>query len=100
MKSDVTIDKCKARLVIKGYRLCEYLDYFDMYTPVSRITFIRVLLMIATLWNLKVHQMNIKVTFLNRDLKEKIYIEQSKGFSAQGQENKMCRLVKSLYDLK
>lgn len=52
------------------------------------------------LLNLKVCQMNVKTTFLNRNLDEKIYLEQPEGFIAPGQEKKFCELVKSLYGLK
>ena len=64
IKSYGTIDKYKARLVIKGYRQREGLDYFDTYSPVSRITYIRVILAIPALQNLKVHQMDVKTAFL------------------------------------
>ena len=37
MKADRSIDKYKARLVVKGYRQKESLDYFDTYSPVTRI---------------------------------------------------------------
>ncbi|XP_073119815.1 uncharacterized protein [Henckelia pumila] len=69
MKSDGTIDKYKARLVIKGYHQREGLDYFDTYYLVTRITSIRVILAIAALRNLEVHQMDLKTAFLNGDLK-------------------------------
>ena len=99
-KLDGSIDKYKARLVIKGYRQTEGLDYFDTYSPVTRINFIRMVLAIATLKDLEVHQMDVKTAFLNGDLNEEIYMEQPEGFSASGQEMKVCRLVKSLYGLK
>ncbi|KAK1422305.1 hypothetical protein QVD17_25324 [Tagetes erecta] len=99
-KPDGTIDKYKARLVVKGYRQKEGLDYFDTYSPVTRITSIRLVLAIAALRNLEVHQMDVKTAFLNGDLEEEIYMEQPEGFSAPGQEGKVCRLVKSLYGLK
>ena len=100
MKTDGTIDKYKARLVIKGYRQKEGLDYFDTYSPVTRITSIRMIIAIAALRDLEIHQMDVKTAFLNGDLNEEIYMEQPEGFSAPGQENKVCKLVKSLYGLK
>nr|GEV85297.1 Pol polyprotein [Tanacetum cinerariifolium] len=100
MKADGTIDKYKERLVIKGYRQREGLDYFDTYSPVTRITSIKMVLAIAALRNLEVHQMDVKTAFLNEDLKKEIYMNQPDSFIALGQESKVCRLVKSLYGLK
>ena len=99
-KVDGSIDKYKARLVIKGYRQTEGLDHFDTYSPVMRINSIRMVLAIAALKDLEVHQMDVKRAFLNGDLNEEIYMEQPEGFSAPRQEMKVCRLVKSLYGLK
>ena len=99
-KVDGSIDKYKARLVIKGFRQTKGLDYFDTYSPVTRINSIRMVLAIAALKDLEVHQMDVKTTFLNGDLNEEIYMEKPEGFSAPGQEMKVCRLVKSLYGLK
>ncbi|GKA78371.1 retrotransposon-related protein [Tanacetum coccineum] len=70
MKADGTIDKYKARLVIKGFRQHEGLDYFYTYSPVMRITLIRMVLAIAALRNLKVYQMDVKKAFLNGYLEE------------------------------
>ena len=44
--------------------------------------------------------MDVKTAFLNGDLDEEIYMEQPEGFTAPGQERKVCKLVKSLYGLK
>ncbi|GJQ99263.1 retrovirus-related pol polyprotein from transposon TNT 1-94 [Tanacetum coccineum] len=100
MKADGTVDKYKARLVIQGFRQREGLDYFDTYSPITRITSIRMILAIAALRNLEIHQMDVKTAFLNGDLEEEIYMNQPEGFTAPGQEGKVCRLVKSLYGLK
>ncbi|KAH9686503.1 hypothetical protein KPL70_014374 [Citrus sinensis] len=100
MKADRSIDKYKARLVIKGYRQRECLDYFDTYSPVTRINSIRMIIAVAALRNLEIHQMDVKTAFLNGDLDEEIYMEQPEGFIAPGQEKKVCKLVKSLYGLK
>ena len=84
MKADGTIDKYRARLVIKGYRQKEGLDYFDTYSPMTRITSIRMILAITVLRNLEVHQMDVKTAFLNGDLEEEIYMEQPEGCIAPG----------------
>ena len=84
----------------KGYTQKEGEDFFDTYSPVARLTTIRVLLSLAAFHGLLVHQMNVKTTFLNGELEEEIYMQQPDGFIAQGQKGKVCRLVKSLYGLK
>ena len=44
--------------------------------------------------------MDVKTTFLNGDLKEDVYLDQSEGFAIKGKEHKVCKLVKSVYGLK
>ncbi|GJR76074.1 zinc finger, CCHC-type containing protein [Tanacetum coccineum] len=80
MKVDGTINKFKARLVIQGFRQKEGIDYFDTYAPVARITTIRLLLALAAIHNLVIHQMDVKTTFLNGDLDEEMYMKQPEGF--------------------
>ena len=50
--------------------------------------------------DLELYQMNVNTTFLNGELDEEIYMEQPVGFIIQDQEHKVCRLLKSIYDLK
>nr|GEU36589.1 zinc finger, CCHC-type [Tanacetum cinerariifolium] len=100
MKVDGTIDKFKARLVIQGFRQKEGIDYFDTYAPVAHITTIRLLLALAAVYNLVIHQMDVKTTFLNGDLDKEVYMKQLEGFVMPGNEHKVCKLVKSLYGLK
>nr|GEX42683.1 zinc finger, CCHC-type [Tanacetum cinerariifolium] len=100
IKVDGTIDKFKARLVIQGFRKKERIDYFDTYALVARITTIRLLLALAAIHNLVIHQLDVKTTFLNGDLEEEVYMKQHEGFVMPGNEHKLCKLVKSLYGLK
>ena len=58
------------------------------------------LIAIATVYKLEIHQMDVKTAFLNGDLEEEIYLEQPEGFIVPGQEQKVCQLIKSLYGLK
>jgi hypothetical protein len=99
-RPDGTIEKYKARLVAKGFTQKKVEDYFDTYSLVARLPTIHVLLALATAYKLLVHQMDVKTTFLNGELEEEIYMQQPEGFVVKGQESKMCRLIKSLYDLK
>ena len=100
MKVDGSIDKYKARLVIQGFRQKEGIDFFDTYAPVARISTIRLLLALAAIHDLVIHQMDVKTAFLNGDLDEEIYMKQPEGFVMPGHESKVCKLKKSLYGLK
>ena len=66
--------------MIKGYKQTEGLDYFDTYSPVTRINSIRMVLTIAALRNLEVYQMDVKTTFLNGDLEEETTWSSLKAF--------------------
>ena len=44
--------------------------------------------------------MDVKTIFLNRELDEEIYIEQLKSFESIDQEHKVCKVQRSIYDLK
>jgi hypothetical protein len=95
-----TIDKYKAMLVVKGYTQKEGENFFDTYSPIARLTTIHILLSLAASHGLLVHQVDVKTTFLNGELKEEIYITQPNGFVVKGHEDKVCKLQKSLYGLK
>lgn len=97
LRTDGTIEKHKARLVDKGYRQQEGLDFFDTYSPVTRITSIRMLIAIASIYDLHIHQMDVKTAFLYGELNEEIYMDQPEGFVVKGYEDKVCKLKKSLY---
>jgi hypothetical protein len=75
LRHDGTIERYKARLVIKVYSQKEGEDFFDTYSPMARLTTIHVLLSLAASHGLLVHQMDVKTAFLNRELDEEIYIE-------------------------
>ncbi|GKF35180.1 zinc finger, CCHC-type containing protein, partial [Tanacetum coccineum] len=100
LKVDGTIKKFKARLVIQGFKQKSGIDYFDTYALVARISTIRLLIAMASIHNLIIHQMGVKTTFLNGELEEEVYMNQPLGFILPGNENKVCKLIKSLYGLK
>ncbi|KAL0335785.1 UNVERIFIED_CONTAM: Retrovirus-related Pol polyprotein from transposon RE2 [Sesamum radiatum] len=88
LNTDGFVDKFKARLVAKGFKQKEGIDYFDTYSPVARLTTIRVLIALASVYDLPIHQMGVKTAFLYGELEEKIYIDKPEGFVAHGNEHK------------
>ena len=100
LKQDGSIEKYKARLVVKGFKQRKNVDYFDTFAHVTRITSIRVLIALVSIHNLLIHQMDVKTAFFNGDLKEEIYMEQLRDCLVPRNEKKVCKLVKSLYGLK
>ena len=87
-------------MVAKEFKQKQGIDYFDTYAPIARMTSIRVLFAIFSLYSLHVHQMKVKTAFLNYDLDGEIYMEQLEGFVLPKNKNKVCKLVKLLYGLK
>ncbi|GJW65923.1 zinc finger, CCHC-type containing protein [Tanacetum coccineum] len=89
LKVDGTIEKFKAILVIQGFRQKSRIDYFDTYAPVARISTIRMLIVMTSIHNLIIHQMDLKTTFLNGELDEEVYMNQPYGFIMPVNENKV-----------
>ena len=61
---------------------------------------IKLLLAVSTQINWRVYQLDVKSTLLNGYLQEEIYVDQSKGFVKEGEEEKVFLLRKALYGLK
>ena len=90
----------KARLVAKGYTQVQGIDYEETFSPVARYESIRYLLAHAALQDWEIEAMDVKLAYLHGVLEEEIYMEQLEGFIAKGEEDKVCKLVRSLYGLK
>ncbi|KAL0561698.1 hypothetical protein IC582_002138 [Cucumis melo] len=98
--NDDQVEQYHARLVVKGYAHKEGIDFNEIFSPVVRLTTIRIVLAMCATFGLHLEQLDIKTAFLHGDLEEEIYILQPKGFEVKGKENLVCRLNKSLYGLK
>ena len=84
-----SIEKYKARLVAKGLKKKKKgVDYFDTFALVTRISSIRVLISLASIHNLVIHQIDVKTVFLHGELKEEIYMDQPEGCMVPRDEKK------------
>ncbi|GKF62886.1 retrovirus-related pol polyprotein from transposon TNT 1-94, partial [Tanacetum coccineum] len=84
--------KNKARLVARGYRREEGIDFEESFAPVARLEAVQIFLAFAAHMNMIVYQMDVKTAFLNGILHEDVYVSQPDGFVDPGNPNHMYRL--------
>ncbi|KAE8716977.1 cytochrome P450 71A9-like [Hibiscus syriacus] len=97
---DDQVERYRARLVVKGYAQKECIDFNEIFSPVVRLTTVRVVLAMCATLNLHLEQLDVKTAFLHGNLEEDIYMLQPEGFEEKEKKNLVCRLNKSLYGLK
>nr|GEZ42844.1 hypothetical protein [Tanacetum cinerariifolium] len=88
--------KNKARLVARGYRQEEGIEFEESFAPVTRLESIRIFLAYAACKNMVVYQMDMKTAFLNGNLREEVYVSQADGFVDQDNPNHVYKLKKAL----
>jgi hypothetical protein len=81
------VERFKARLVVNGFMQREGIDYNETFSPVLCKDSFRIIMTLVAHYDLELHQMNVKTTFLNCDLYENVYMAQPKGFIMEGKEN-------------
>nr|GFB30507.1 hypothetical protein [Tanacetum cinerariifolium] len=69
-----TVIRNKSRLVVRGYRQEEGIDFEESFAPVARMEAIRIFLAYAAHKSFSVFQMDVKTAFLHGSLKEDVYV--------------------------
>ncbi|MBW0505653.1 hypothetical protein O181_045368 [Austropuccinia psidii MF-1] len=89
----------KARLCAQGFMQSMGIDFNKTYAPTGRLNSLRALVAFACVNKLQFHQINIKSTFLNAQLKETVYLAVPQDLQLDKQ--KIClRLNKAIYGLR
>jgi len=96
--SNGSIKRYKARLVAKGYSQQHGMDYEETFAPVAKMTTICTLIVVASIRQWHIYQLDVKNAFLNGDLQEEVYMAPPPGISHDS--GYVCKLKKTLYGLK
>nr|GFA64923.1 copia protein [Tanacetum cinerariifolium] len=95
-----TVIRNKSRLVVRGYRQEEGLDFEESFAPVARMEAIRIFLAYVAQKSFTVFQMDVKTAFLHGSLKEDVYVCQPEGFIDADHPSHVFKLKNALYGLK
>nr|GEV05731.1 retrovirus-related Pol polyprotein from transposon TNT 1-94 [Tanacetum cinerariifolium] len=95
-----TVIRNKSRLVVRGYRQEEVIDFEESFASVARMEAIRIFLAHATHKSFTVFQMDVKTAFLHGSLKEDVYVCKPEGFIDADHPSHVYKLKKALYGLK
>jgi hypothetical protein len=75
-------------------------EYKDISSPFTGYASIRDVIFISSFMGWRIHQMDVKIAFLNGIIEEEVYIEKPWGFEVHGRESHVCKLKKSLFKIK
>ena len=97
---DGNVHVYKAQLVTKGFRQVKGIDYDETFSSVAMLKSIRIILAIVAYFDYEIWQMDVKIAFLNGNLKDFVYMIHPKDFVDPNNAGKICKLKKSIYGLK
>jgi Reverse transcriptase (RNA-dependent DNA polymerase) len=98
LRADGTIERCKARLVLEGFRQRYGIVYDAVFASVVRASTVRLFFNVVASKNLKCHQVDMKNAFIQSSFADEIYTQQPPGYNDGS--GRVLLLLKSLYGLK
>ena len=96
--ADGTVIRYKARLYAQGNHE-QGAEELDSYSPVARITSIRILLTIAHRLHYVVYQMDVETAYLYGKLERPVYMRQPQGYIDPAHPNKVLHVLRGLYGI-
>jgi hypothetical protein len=84
----------------RGFKQIHDIDYDESFSPTTMLKSVWILLPIAAYFHHEIWQMDVKMTFLNGNLTEDVYMTQPEGFVDPKHAGKICKLQRTIYGLK
>jgi len=94
-----TVARYKAQLVIRGFEQIKDKDYKHTFSPVAKLTTVRLFIALAIAKGWHLHQLDIDNTFLHGYIDEEVYLYPPAGYT-RALPGQLCRLQRALYGLK
>ncbi|GAA0171261.1 transmembrane signal receptor [Lithospermum erythrorhizon] len=98
LKADGNLERFKVRLIAKGFTQREGIDYNDTFSPVVKMTTVKCILVVAAYKKWPLFQLDVNNAFLHGDLLKEVYMKPAEWVDVP--TGTVCRLRKSIYDLK
>nr|GEU56729.1 retrovirus-related Pol polyprotein from transposon TNT 1-94 [Tanacetum cinerariifolium] len=99
-EEEQTVIQNKSRLVVRGYRQEEGIDFEESFASVARMEAIKIFLVYTAHKSFSVFQMDVKTAFLHGSLKEDVYVCQPEGFIDADHPSHVYKLKNALYGVK
>jgi hypothetical protein len=92
LTSDGSLDRYKARWVLRGFTQRPGVDYDETFSPVIKFATVLVVLSLTLSRDWVIHQLDVKNAFLHGTLTETVYFSQPTGFIDTDRPDLVCRL--------